>query len=92
MKQPREGDLRVYWFPGGHRSINFPVHSVQEGITVLVSLRKYDTYLINEGIRDDHSRLTGGLEVFDGTYWDDWRDEGRFFADDYVKDQEADQE
>lgn len=62
------GSLRVWWFPHGTiRKFSVMVVTLGQARTVLRVLTEYDTFR-REGMG------AGGLAVFDGSAWHEWRD------------------
>ena len=74
-EQPNNGTLRLYWHP------NLPakddpfyvnVNSAEEAVHLADALASYDGYLFTQKLREDYTN-TGGLEVFKGDEWEDWK-------------------
>ena len=73
---PKEGDLRVYWFPDVPCTpMYLPIDTVANAQVILDALAQYDLFLTNHGYRDDDFGNAGGLEVFEDGEWLDWVDE-----------------
>lgn len=84
MAQPKNGSLRVYWYPQVPCEPFFrDVSDVEEAISILNTLAEYDQFLLSHNHRVDYSNA-GGILVFNSedivdddpeTGWTDWSDD-----------------
>lgn len=64
QKQPKQGDLRVWWIPQvPGEPFYVPVASPQEAKKVMDVLAKYDLFQLEQNIKPDYSNA-GGLECY----------------------------
>jgi hypothetical protein len=84
MKEPKIGDLRVYWFPQlGCDAFFVDVASPEEAKKLLDVLAHYDQFQLDHRIKPDYCNA-GGLEICeeDGR-WYEWASEDGDEIDDY---------
>jgi hypothetical protein len=75
MKQPKEGDLKVWWIPQvPMKSFDYPVDTVEQGMMLCDCLAKYDMFQFDNRIKPDYCNA-GGLMVFEDGEWCDWYSE-----------------
>jgi len=78
MKEPSEGDLRVWWVPQAPcKAFEVPVATVEQGAIILNVLAEYDAFQLIQRIKPDYSNA-GGLQQFIDGEWLDWEDETTF--------------
>lgn len=69
MKQPKEGDLKVWWIPQvPMKHFDYPVDTVEQGRMLCDCLAKYDAFQFDNRIRPDCCNI-GGLMVFENGEW-----------------------
>lgn len=80
-KEPKVGDLRVWWIPQIPMSaFRVPVKDIEQAKFTLVLLANYDIFQFENHVKPDYSNV-GGLEVYvedagDGKPdWEEWEDE-----------------
>jgi hypothetical protein len=72
-KNPKEGDLMVWWMPqvGLPADFKFAVKSPEEALLLLDVLAAYDGFQALHRIKGDYAN-TGGLFVFEDGEWLEW--------------------
>jgi hypothetical protein len=82
-KEPKKGDLRVWWIPQVPSSNPFVVDvaNIPQGVFVMMVLAEYDQYQLDNDIKPDYCNA-GGLSIYsddcDGegnAGWESWTDE-----------------
>lgn len=75
MKQPKKGDLRVWWIPQvPMKPFIMPVKNTDEACLLLYTLAKYDIFQFENNIKPDYANV-GGLCIFEDKEWIDWYNE-----------------
>jgi len=84
--KPKRGDLRVWWCPQiPCKAFTAHVTTLAEAKLLLTTLADYDLFQLSHNIKPDYANA-GGLSVFDGESWIDWRDVNGDEVDDFTMD------
>lgn len=72
-KEPREGDMRVWWIPQVpmKKTFQVEVEDAKEARKMIDTLAEYDWFQYDNDIKPDYSNA-GGLEVFEDGEWLEW--------------------
>ena len=74
MKQPKNGDLKVWWIPQvPMKAFEVKVESVKQARFLLDVLANYDLFQFKAHVKGDYSNA-GGLCIYEDGEWNDWRD------------------
>ena len=74
MKQPKNGDLKVWWIPQmPMKGFEVEVESVAQAKFLLRVLADYDLFQYKHHIKPDYSNA-GGLVIYEQGEWNDWED------------------
>lgn len=73
--KPKEGDLRVCWFPQGPcKRFEWPVADLAQAALLLDALACYDDFQFAINVKGDYSNA-GGLLIYRKGDWEDWESE-----------------
>ncbi len=80
--KPKEGDLKVYWYPQiPCKAFYVPVKTPDEAALIMDTLARYDAFQFEERIKPDYCNA-GGLMVYERDYdhsegydWCEWYSE-----------------
>ena len=73
-KTPQKSQMRIWHIPQVGASVPtfyVPVASVQEASKLLDVIWDYDNFLYENKIKPDYCNASG-LQVYDGTEWEEW--------------------